>query len=196
MPARVARFIQGASDPKAGTMVRPIIIALAAVPAVVAALIAIPMLTQTEIPASASNPGDRMEIEYTRHHLERIPHDITDGTAIQKTEILLVGEGGELEYVAYEGGITGPGAGGQLDEPDARRLAALIKETGFMTIQPGEFPILDNATEYRKHAVRVTLNGETGQVYWPEQNATAGFVPPIIVMVGSELDRIMDGMRE
>ena len=58
------------------------------------------------------------------------------------------------------------------------------------------FPIMDNATEYQKSNVKVTLNGHVNQIHWPEQNATSGFVPPIITMVESELDQIISEISE
>ena len=48
-------------------MVRPIILVLGAIPAVIAALFAIPLLTNPEIPFSAAVPEDNIEIEYTVH---------------------------------------------------------------------------------------------------------------------------------
>ena len=67
----------------------------------------------------------------------------------------------------------------------------MIKETGFISIPSESFSILENVTEYQKSNVKVTLNGRTNQIHWPEQNATAQFIPPIITMVEYELDRIM-----
>ena len=34
------------------------------------------------------------------------------------------------------------------------------------------------------------------QIHWPEQNVTAGFIPPIITMVESELDDIITKISE
>ena len=34
------------------------------------------------------------------------------------------------------------------------------------------------------------------QIHWPEQNATEKFVPPIITMVESELNQIIDEISE
>ena len=47
---------------------------MAAIPAIMAILIAIPLLTQPEIPFSAANPNDKIEIEYTKHQLKKISH--------------------------------------------------------------------------------------------------------------------------
>jgi hypothetical protein len=44
--------------------------------------------------------------------------------------------------------------------------------------------------------MKVTLNGITNLIHWPEQNATAQFIPPIITMVESELDFIINEISE
>ena len=76
------------------------------------------------------------------------------------------------------------------------KIRALIKETGFIAIPSESFAILDDATEYQKSNVKITLNGQVNQIHWPEQNATSGFIPPIITMVESELDQIMSEISE
>ena len=44
--------------------------------------------------------------------------------------------------------------------------------------------------------VKVILNGRTNQIHWPEQNATAQFIPPLITMVEVELDQIISKISE
>jgi hypothetical protein len=50
--------------------------------------------------------------------------------------------------------------------------------------------------EYDKFSLKVTLNGNTKQIQWPEQNATTTFIPPIITMVGSELQNVTKKINE
>ena len=65
-----------------------------------------------------------------------------------------------------------------------------------MAIPSESFAILENATEYQKSNVKITLNGRVNQIHWPEQNATLDFIPPIITMVESELDKIISDIGE
>ena len=44
-------------------MVKPIILAIGAIPVILAILIVIPMVTMEEIPISAINPNDKIQIE-------------------------------------------------------------------------------------------------------------------------------------
>lgn len=177
-------------------MVKPIIIAIAAIPAIMATLIAIPLLTQPEIPFSAANPYDRVEIEYTKHHLKKVSFGVTERVGAQKTEILLIQNDGNLRYSVTEDGAPLPESTGQIDESKLKKLAALIKETGFIAIPSESFPIKEGVDEYQKSTVKITLNGVVNQIHWPEQNATEKFVPPIITMVESELNQIIDDIRE
>ena len=76
------------------------------------------------------------------------------------------------------------------------KIKALIKETGFIAIPSESFKIMDNATEYQKSNVKVTLNGQVNQIHWPQQNVTEDFIPPIITMVETELDLIISEFGE
>jgi len=46
-------------------MVKPVILAIGAIPVILALLIVIPMLTSVDIPTSAINPSDKIQIEFT-----------------------------------------------------------------------------------------------------------------------------------
>jgi len=177
-------------------MVKPIIIAVGAIPAVIALLIAVPLITKSEIPFSASNPNDVIELEYTKHQLKKISFGVTERLVAQKSEILLVKNDGDLRYTVTEDGITKPDNLSDLDDEIMKKLRALIKETGFISIPDESFPIIDDVDEYQKSSLKITLNGVVNQIHWPEQNATEKFVPPIITMVESELDHIIEQLIE
>ena len=46
-------------------MVKPVYFVLGAIPVIAAILLALPLVTKNEIPGSASNSYDKLEIEYT-----------------------------------------------------------------------------------------------------------------------------------
>ena len=177
-------------------MVKPIHIALGAIPVIVALLISVPMLTKNEIPISAANSFDYIEIEYTKHQLKKISFGVTERTAAQKTEILYIKNDGTLKYSVTEQGNLEPDIRSKLDEKKLNKIRALIKETGFIAIPSESFSILENVTDYQKSNVKVTLNGRMNQIYWPEQNATSQFIPPIITRVEYELDQIISKISE
>ena len=177
-------------------MVKPIIIAVGAIPVILALLIAVPLITKSEIPFSASNPNDVIELEYTKHQLKKISFGVTERLVAQKSEILLVKNDGDLRYTVTEDGITKPDNLSDLDDEIMKKLRALIKETGFISIPNESFPIIDDVDEYQKSSLKITLNGVVNQIHWPEQNATEKFVPPIITIVASELDQIIAQLIE
>jgi len=177
-------------------MVKPIHYALGAIPVIVALLISVPLITKNEIPISAANSFDTIEIEYIKHQLKKISFGITERVGAQKTEILYIKNNGDIRYSVTELGYLQPDIKSKLDEKKLNKIKALIKETGFIAIPSESFLILENVTEYQKSNVKVTLNGQTNQIYWPEQNATAQFIPPLITMVEVELDQIIAEISE
>ena len=177
-------------------MVKPIHVALGAIPVIVALLISVPLITKNEIPISAANSFDYFEIEYTKHQLKEISYGVTERVAALKTEILYIKNDGSLKYSVTEQGNLQPDIRSKLDEKKLNKIRALIKETGFIAIPSESFSILENVTEYQKSNVKVTLNGRINQIHWPEQNATTQFIPPIITMVELELDHIISKIRE
>ncbi|WP_316506419.1 hypothetical protein [Nitrosopumilus sp.] len=177
-------------------MVKPIYVAIGSIPVIVALLISVPLITKNEIPTSAANSLDKIDIEYTKHQLKKISYGVTERIGAQKTEVLFIKNNGDLKYSLTEQGYLQPDIRSKLDETKLNKIKALIKETGFIEIPSESFPIMENATEYQKSNVKITLNGRENQIHWPEQNVTSGFIPPIITMVESELDEIVDEISE
>ena len=52
-------------------MAKPIYFLLGAIPVIAAILLALPLVTKNEIPISAANSFDKIEIEYTKHQLKK-----------------------------------------------------------------------------------------------------------------------------
>ncbi len=177
-------------------MVKPIHYALGAIPVIVALLISVPLITKNEIPITAANSFDVIEIEYTKHQLKKVSFGVTERVGAQKTEILYIKNNGDIKYSVTEQGYLQPDIRSKLDEKKLDKIKALIKETGFIAIPSESFSILENVTEYQKSNVKVTLNGQTNQIHWPEQSATTQFIPPIITMVEAELDQIISKIIE
>jgi len=177
-------------------MAKPIHYALGAIPVIIALLIMVPLITKNEIPISAANSFDYLEIEYTKHQLKKISNGVVERISAQKTEILYIKNDGTLKYSVTELGYIQPDITSKLDEKKFNKIKAMIKETGFISIPSESFSILENVTEYQKSNVKVTLNGQVNQIYWPEQNATTQSIPPIITMVEYELDQIISKIIE
>ena len=177
-------------------MAKPIIFVIMAIPVILAFLIMIPLLTQTEIPSAAVNPNDTIHIEYTKHDLRVISFGVTEKTAAESTEILIIKNDGTAQYNK----ITEDGGQSQImssvNDEKLQKLTALIKETGFMSIPKESFPIQEDVTDYTKSTIKITLNGQKAQIFWPNQDATDRLIPPIITMLESELDEIIKQIIE
>ena len=177
-------------------MIKPIYLVLGAIPIIAALLLASPLLLKNEIPTTAANYTDNIEIEYTKHQLKKISYGVTERVGAQKTEILYIKNDGDIKYSVTDQGYLKPDVRSNLDEAKLDKIKALIKETGFITIPSESFQIMDNATEYQKSNVKITLNGRVNQIHWPQQNVTEDFIPPIITMVETELDMIISEFGE
>ncbi|MGI0041944.1 MAG: hypothetical protein ACRD94_08285 [Nitrosopumilaceae archaeon] len=172
-------------------MVRPIMILIGAIPVVMALLIVIPQLTKPEIPITAADSNDVISIEYSTQHLKKVQFGITDTIGATKTELLSIQNDGNVRYSVTIDGKPEPDITDVLSKDTIKKLKALIKETGFMQIPRNSFTIKNDVFEYDKFGVKITLNGITSNIQWPEQNATSEFIPSLIVHVKDELDGII-----
>ena len=71
-------------------MAKPIIFIAGAIPVILAILIMVPLLTETEIPSSAINPNDKIQIEFTKHDLRVVSFGITDKIVADSSQILII----------------------------------------------------------------------------------------------------------
>jgi len=177
-------------------MVKPLILAVGAIPVFFAILIMVPMLTTPEIPISAINSNDTIEIEYTRHDLTTISFGVTEKTAATNTQILTIKNDGTVEYNQIREGSDQSQITSSISNQQLQKLTALIKETGFMSIPKEPFPIMDDVGDYTKSTIKITLNGNETQIFWPNQDATEKLIPPIITMIESELEQIINQIIE
>ncbi len=160
-------------------MVKPIVLVGVAIPIILAILIVIPMLTMEEIPMSAINPNDKIQIEFTKHDLRIVSFGVTEKSVADMTQVLIIENDGS-----------------SISDAQLQKLTAMIKETGFMSIPKESFPIKEDVESYTKFTVKITLNGAKTQIFWPDQDATEKFIPPIVTAVEEELIGIIDGIRE
>jgi len=177
-------------------MVKPLILAVGAIPVFFAILIMVPMLTTPEIPISAINSNDTIEIEYTKHDLTTISFGVTEKTAATNTQILTIKNDGTAEYNEIKEGNEQSQITSSITNQQLQKITALIKETGFMSIPKEPFPIMDDVGDYTKSTIKITLNGNETQIFWPEQSATEKLIPPIITMIESELEQIINQIIE
>ncbi len=166
-----------------------------AIPVILAGVIAIPLVTSIEVPVTAVDKFDIIEIEYTKHNLVKVSFGVTERIVSEKSEILIIKNNSDVIYTVIEDGIAKPNILSKIAEDKKTRITAMIKETGFMAIPTDSFLINNNIDKYLKSNVKITLNGKTTQIFWPEQDATEQLIPPIITYVETELDSIINEIR-
>jgi len=177
-------------------MVKPIILAIGSIPVILAILIVIPMVTMEQIPISAINPNDKIQIEFTKHDLRIVSFGVTDKTIADNTQVLTIENDGTVQYTEIRDGVNKSQFTSSISNEQLQKLSAMIKETGFMSIPKESFPIKDDVESYTKFTVKITLNDAKTQIFWPEQDATEKFIPPIVTMLESELEDIINQIRE
>ena len=176
-------------------MVKPILVIAGSIPIIFAILLITP-LTNPEIPITAIDPNDIVEIEFTKHHLTTVSFGITERLGSQQTEILVIKNNGEIQYTLVNDGSPITEKNSKIDSDKQTKLIAMIKETGFMAIPFDSFVIKDETDDFVKYGVKITYNEKMNQLFWPEQDATDELMPPIITEVEIELESILNSIRE
>ena len=176
-------------------MVKPVLIIAGTIPVIFAILLIIP-LTNPEIPITAIDPNDIVEIEFTKHHLTTVSFGITERLGAQQTEIIIIRNNGDIEYTLIEEGSNSTQKTSKVASDKRTKLIAMIKETGFMAIPFDSFVIKDGIDNFVKYGVKITYNQEVNQLFWPEQMATDELIPPIITEVEIGLEDILNSIRE
>ena len=177
-------------------MVKPFVIGIAAIPVILAVLIIIPMLTMEEIPTSAINPNDNVYIEFTKHDLRLVSFGVTEKSVADMTQVLIIENDGSVQYTEVKDGVNQSLVKSSISDEQMQKLAAMIKETGFMSIPKESFPIKDDVEKYTKFAIKITLNDARTQIFWSDQDSTEKFIPPIITAVEEELVDIISKIIE
>jgi len=172
-------------------MVKPIILAIGVIPVILAILIVIPMLTMEENQTSANNSNDKIQIEFTKHDLRIVSFGVTEKSVADMTQVLIIENDGSVQYTEVMDGVNQSMVKSSISDAQLQKLTAMIKETGFMSIPKESFPIKDDVESYTKFTVKITLNDAKTQIFWPEQDATEKFIPPIVTAVESELEEII-----
>ena len=121
---------------------------------------------------------------------------VTEKSVADMTQVLIIDNDGSVQYTEVKDGVNESLVKSAISNEQLQKLTAMIKETGFMSIPKESFPIKGDVESYTKFTVKITLNDARTQIFWPEQDATEKFIPPIVTAVEDELVGIIDGIRE
>ena len=113
-----------------------------------------------------------------------------------KRQVLTIDNDGAVQYTEVKDGVNQSLVKSSISDEQMQKLAAMIKETGFMSIPKDSFPIKDDVEKYTKFAIKITLNDAKTQIFWSDQDSTEKFIPPIITAVEEELVDIISKIIE
>ena len=82
-----------------------------------------------------------IQIEFTKHDLRIVSFGVTDKTIADNTQVLTIENDGTVQYTEIKDGVNiNLSSQAQSVMNNCRNLAAMIKETGFMSIPKESFP--------------------------------------------------------
>ena len=107
-------------------MVKPIILAIGAIPVILAILIVIPMVTMEEIPISAINSYDNVYIEFTKHDLRVVSFGVTEKSVADMTRVLIIENDGSVQYTEVKDGVNQSLIKSSISDAQLQKLTAMI----------------------------------------------------------------------
>jgi len=107
-------------------MVKPIVLVGAAIPIILAILIVIPMLTMEEIPMSAINSYDKIQIEFTKHDLRVVSFGITEKSVADMTQVLIIDNDGNVQYTEGKDGVNQSLVKSSISNEQLQKITAMI----------------------------------------------------------------------
>ncbi|MEM2760752.1 MAG: hypothetical protein QXU32_03195 [Nitrososphaerales archaeon] len=169
---------------------KKILIAAAIIPIIIALAIAIPKLSPSG--GQTTTTPSLLRIEFSKEDMKRISYGVTERIGALKSERLTIDEKGQAFYNINTEGEKGSQTRFQVNSQDLKRLKALIIDTGFMQIPKSEFAVKDDANEFTKYTLKVSLDGHTKTVNWVDESASQDFVPPLVLRLSDTIRAIVD----
>jgi len=160
-----------------------VLIAAAVIPILVALAIAIPKIS----PGGEQTTTAQMRIQFVKEDMKRVSFGVTETIGAQKSETLIINNDGTAFYNVNMEGEKGSQTRFQVGAQELKRVKALITETGFMQLPKEQFNARDNATEFTRYTLAVSLNGSTKTVQWVDESSSKDFVPALLTKLGDTL---------
>ncbi len=172
-----------------------ILIIVAAVPVIIAIVLAAPRISPgaeqpSLVPISTSS---EVSVQFIMENMRRVSFGVTENIGAEKREILAIGSDGSALYNLDVEGEKREQAKFRVGLEDWKRIKALITETGFLQLPVEQFELNDDATEFTRYTLTVTVDSQTKRVQWFDEAASKDFVPPLVLKIGELLLEAMKG---
>ena len=159
-------------------------IAIAAVVVVMVILVILPSLN---ISKPNANSQKQLNLEYHRQELRRA--GATTALVATNTDILTIENDGSARYSKLVGSHDEKTFAISSDE--MKQLKGLIFDTGFMNIPSIGYIQKEGLTNVTEYALKVNADGSAKMINWVDPNSYNGTIPPIVINIGSTLDRLI-----
>lgn len=166
------------------------LIIAAAIPIVIAMIIAIPKISPGSEQVAVS-VATQLRIEFMKEDMKRVIFGVTETIGAQKSEKLIVNNNGDAIYNLSIEGEKGSQTRFKVSLLEVKRLRSLIVDTGFMQIPKSEFGVKDDATEFTRYTFTVSFDSNTKSIQWFNEEASKEFVPALLVMLADEMQKII-----
>lgn len=172
-------------------MSKKVLIGAAAIPIVIALVIAIPKISPGGEQTATSTTASFMRIEFTKEDVRVISFGVTERVGALRSESLVIDEKGQAFYDVKVEGEKGSQNRFKVSSQDMKRLKSLITDTGFMQIPKSEFEAKEDVEEYTRFTIKVDLDGQEKTVQWADPSVAQDFVPPLLIMLADRLGEII-----
>ncbi|MFQ5940170.1 MAG: hypothetical protein ACE5KA_00515 [Nitrososphaerales archaeon] len=170
---------------------KKMLIGAAIIPIIIALAIAVPKMYPNGDQPSSTN-ASLLRIEFIKEDMKRVSHVVTERAGALRSETLIIDEKRQAFYDVKVEGEKGFQTRFQVNLQDMKRLKALITDTGFMQIPKSEFVPTDDAQEFTRYTLKVTLDNQAKTIQWVDESSSKDFVPPLLVMLSDTLAKIIE----
>jgi hypothetical protein len=165
------------------------LIGAAVIPIIIALIIAIPKISPGGEQTSSSQMDVR--IHFVNETMKRISFGVTENIGAQRTESLLVNNDGTAIYTLNVEGEKGSQSRFQIGSDELKRVKALIIETGFIQIPKEKFEPRDDASEFIKYTLSVSVNGNAKTIQWVDEQSAKDFAPSLLTNLADIFGKII-----
>ena len=172
---------------------KKVLIAAAVIPIMIALVIAIPKISPSD--QTVTSTSAQIRIEFVKEDMKRVSFGVTETIGAQKSETLIINNDGTAFYNVNVEGEKGSQTRFQVGAQELKRIKALVSETGFMQLPKEQFDARDNATEFTRYTLTVSLNGSSKTVQWVDESSSKDFVPALLTKLRDTLLETIKGRK-
>lgn len=174
---------------------KKLLIAFAAIPIIMALLIAIPWISPSADQRSASvtsSASSQIRIQFIKEDMRRVSFGVTETIGAEKREVLNIDNDGRAFYNLDIEGEKGAQITFEVNSQELKRIKALVAETGFMQLPQDQFGIKEDVEEFTRYTLTINLDSQTKRVQWADEPASEDFVPPLVLTIK---DLLLEAMK-